>query len=195
MTFEWRNSLCVSGAKDGTLAMWDINAGEAVKTFKAHKGPVQKIHLYSDGLDANIVVTGGQSDGLINVYDMRMSKLVACEQMHKGSVNFIDTTLSNIIVTGATDKKLKKMDILKGFKSAGGMDTTDAVICGKTLGSLAVVGCGDGNILTFDLDSNQCLFGYGADPAGAINCLGITPSSDALITGGDSGQALKINFK
>lgn len=27
MEFEWFNSLCVSGARDGTMAMWDINTG------------------------------------------------------------------------------------------------------------------------------------------------------------------------
>lgn len=32
------------------------------------------------------------------------------------------------------------------------MTTTDAVFCGKVIENLAICGCGDGNILAFDLD-------------------------------------------
>ena len=30
MEFEWANSLVVSGARDGSLALWDINTGTAI---------------------------------------------------------------------------------------------------------------------------------------------------------------------
>ena len=50
-----------------------------------------------------------------------------------------------------------------------------------------MVGCGDGNILSFDLDTGECLYGYGADAVGAVHCMGINEEQDCLITGGDSG--------
>lgn len=44
------------------------------------------------------------------------------------------------------------------------MNTTDAVFCGKLIqNNLLITGCGDGNILAFDLDRNECIYGYGAD--------------------------------
>jgi WD40 repeat protein len=30
MEFEWVNSLAVSGARDGSMAIWDINTGQAI---------------------------------------------------------------------------------------------------------------------------------------------------------------------
>jgi hypothetical protein len=30
LDFDWKNSLCVSGDKTGTVVFWDINEGEAV---------------------------------------------------------------------------------------------------------------------------------------------------------------------
>jgi len=30
MEFEWMNSLVVSGARDGSIALWDINTGTAI---------------------------------------------------------------------------------------------------------------------------------------------------------------------
>ena len=31
MEFAWRNSLCVSGARDGSMCMWDVNNGKVVR--------------------------------------------------------------------------------------------------------------------------------------------------------------------
>ena len=62
-------------------------------------------------------------------------------------------------------------------------------------GNLCLTGSGDGNIVAFDLGrGGECLYGYGVDQVGAVHCLGITPDRKALVTGGDSGQALKLNF-
>lgn len=33
MEFEWVNSLVVSGARDGSMAIWDMNTGQAVSMF------------------------------------------------------------------------------------------------------------------------------------------------------------------
>lgn len=50
-----------------------------------------------------------------------------------------------------------------------------------------MIGCGDGNVLSYDLQSGECLYGYGADSVGAIHCLGINDDRDCIVTGGDSG--------
>lgn len=57
--FAWRNSLCVSGDKDGRVCVWDINKCKCIKTYAAHSGQVSKIFLHSDGADSNIIATGG----------------------------------------------------------------------------------------------------------------------------------------
>mmetsp|Transcript_27065 Transcript_27065/g.20249 ORF Transcript_27065/g.20249 Transcript_27065/m.20249 type:complete len:90 (+) Transcript_27065:732-1001(+) len=83
----------------------------------------------------------------------------------------LETSLSSFIITGSADKTVKKFDIINGFKPLGVMKTTDAVFCGKTLHNITLVGCGDGNLLAFDLDQNKCLYGYGADSMGAVHCM------------------------
>ena len=75
--------------------------------------------------------------------------------------------------------------------------STDAIFCGELAdgGNLCITGSGDGNIVAFDLGrGGECLYGYGVDQVGAVHCLGVTPDRKALVTGGDSGQALKLNF-
>jgi len=49
MEFAWQNSLCVSGDRDGGIAIWDINAGTALLKQQGHAGAVAKINMFSDG--------------------------------------------------------------------------------------------------------------------------------------------------
>jgi WD40 repeat protein len=112
----------------------------------------------------NIYVTAGGKDGTIIVHDMRTNSIVKKERIHGGAINFLETTMSSFIVTGSADKTVKKFDIQAGFKLRASMPATDAVFCGRIVNNnLAIVGCGDGNILAFDLDKDECLYGYGAD--------------------------------
>ena len=80
------------------------------------------------------------------------------------------------------------------MKPINTMQTTDAVFCGEAIENLVVAGCGDGNILSFNLDSGECLYGYGVDKVGAVHCMALNNDKDCLVTGGDSGQALLINY-
>ena len=106
------------------------------------------------------------------------------------------------VVTGAADKTLKCFDLRSGSGSnlqpVISTQSTDAIFCGELLdnGSLCITGCGDGNIIAFDLGrgTGECLFGYGADNVGAVHCMGVTPDRRGLVTGGDSGQGLKLVF-
>jgi WD40 repeat protein len=115
-TFEWSNSLVVSGGRDGTLAFWDINEGKAFKKLKAHEGAVSKIKFYDDGADSNIIITAGLNDGVVCMHDMRTNKLASSEQVHRGAINMLETSNSNMIITGSGDKTMKQFDIMNGYK-------------------------------------------------------------------------------
>ena len=79
------------------------------------------------------------------------------------------------------------------------MKVPEPILCGEILhggSDIAIVGGGQGNIFAYDLqEGGQALYGYGADSAGgAINCMKTSADGTSLITGGDSGQALKLTF-
>lgn len=192
--FDWRNSLCVSGDRKGGVAFWDINTGKTLREVPAHSQAVAKVAFFADGSD-NLIATSGLKDGKLNVFDMRTCKPVSSEIVHKGAINFLEFSKDGILVTGSADKTVKAFQLDNLGTPALEMNTTDAVFCGETLGSLVVTGCGDGNLLVFDMTRGpEPLYGYGADPVGALHCLRITPDRKGIVTGGDSGQALKIIF-
>ena len=76
----------------------------------------------------------------------------------------------------------------------GELDATDAVFCGDIHKNLLFVGCGDGNALAYNLDTLECLWGYGAESEGAVEIIKSFEGPNCLISGGDSGTVLKINF-
>ncbi len=114
--------------------------------------------------------------------------------MHSGAINFLETNYSNMLVTGSADKNIKLYDIKNNFKLIGTMKATDAVFCGDIYESFIAVGCGDGNLLAYNLDTLECLYGYGCDTKGGIKCLKIIPNKGKIITAGDSGQGLQLLF-
>ena len=119
--------------------------------------------------------------------------MVKSAAVHRGAINFLSVNPSTgQIVTGSSDKELKVFDLRGGsggnLSSVISTQATDAIFCGELLdgGNLCVTGCGDGNIVAFDLSrGGECLWGFGADNVGAIHCLGSTADKKALITGGD----------
>lgn len=99
-----------------------------------------------------------------------------------------------MLVTGSADKTIKLFDISNNFKQIGVMKTTDSVFCGDIYNSFIAVGCGDGNLVAYNLDTLECLYGFGCDSKGGIKCVKILPDKGKIVTAGDSGEGLQLLF-
>lgn len=75
--FEWKNSLCVTGGRDGLVAIWDVNTQKCIMTQKSHNGQIGKIKLHSDDLNSNLILSVGTNDGMLVALDMRSSTKVS----------------------------------------------------------------------------------------------------------------------
>ena len=190
---NWQSSLCVSAGKDGLCALWDLNSEKCVNKQKWHLGQVSNIKFHSDGKN-NLIITTGVTDGILNVVDMRDMKPIFHEPIHKRAINFVGTTQNNLLITGAADNTLKVFDMTKGFKVIGELKSTDAVFCGDICGNVCLAGCGDGNLLCYNLDTMECAWGYGCEKKGGIKFVKFVPEKMKILTGGDSGQGLELLF-
>ena len=102
---------------------------------------------------------------------MRTNEIIWAEQIHRGSINSICPTLSGQIITGSADKTLIITDVLSGFKKAGVMRASDSVFDAISFETFSVAGCGDGSVLVFDNDTQECLYGFGVMNQGGVRCL------------------------
>lgn len=75
--FEWSNSLCVTGGRDGLIGVWDVNSQKCVMTQKSHNGQVAKIKLHTDTGDNNLIISAGTNDGTLVATDMRSSSKIS----------------------------------------------------------------------------------------------------------------------
>lgn len=69
-----------------------------------------------------------------------------------------------MLVSGAADKKVKLWDISAGLSNLGEMTATDAVFSGDIADNVFIAGCGDGNVVAFNLDTMETIWGYGVEP-------------------------------
>lgn len=79
--FEWKNSLVVTGGRDGLVALWDVNAQKCIMTQKSHNGQIGKIKLHTDDMDTNLILSAGTNDGMLISLDMRSNTKVACAKV------------------------------------------------------------------------------------------------------------------
>ena len=64
-----------------------------------------------------------------------------------------------VVIVCSADKTCTIIDPIAGFKKRGVLKCEDSAITLLTVFNLTVVGCSDGNVLVFDNDTQECLYG------------------------------------
>ena len=68
------------------------------------------------------------------------------------------------------------------------------MFCGDVCGNIVAAGCGDGNLICYNLAKMETLWGYGCEKQGGIKCVKFVPEKMKILTGGDTGQGLELVF-
>lgn len=97
-------------------------------------------------------------------------------------------------MTCSADKTCKIIDPLKSFETRGVLKCGDAVYSCELAFNFTVAGCGDGNIVVFDNDSHECLYGYGVQKKGGVRNMKITEDNTRLICTGDDETSMMLVF-
>lgn len=79
-----------AGSADGSVSIWDLNAGDRVKRFRGHKSIVNSISTPKRGQD---LISSVSDDGLVKVWDVRA----------KDSVKTWDTPYPNLSTAFSRD--------------------------------------------------------------------------------------------
>ena len=152
-----------------------------------------KIKTYSDAEQFNLVMSVC-GNGSLMVCDLRCHSAVFQQKIHTGAVNLLDIDKNNQVITASADQSAKILDPCRNWQEQAIMTSTSSILCGESFENILILGCADGNILVYNTLTQECLFGYGADNQGGVNCLTTALNHHKLITGGESGVPLLLSF-
>ncbi|AFY33476.1 WD40 repeat domain-containing protein [Calothrix sp. PCC 7507] len=94
----------VSGSKDSTIKVWDLETGELIRTLKGHRDEVCAIALSPD----EQIIASGSADKTIKLWHVKTGELLATFTGHTNTVTAVAFTASGeMLVSGSLDKTIK----------------------------------------------------------------------------------------
>ena len=125
---------------------------------------------------------------------MRTNQKVFNQKLHTGAINQVKHNSKGYIMTCSADASLAIVDPNSGFKEVGRLKCKDAVFCFEPAFNYVAAGCGDGNLLFFDTDTQKCLYGFGAMKIGTIHCMKLNDDCSKLVACGDDPTSILVKF-
>lgn len=195
MQFDWCGSEVLSGDRQGTAKVWDLNTSACVCTMATKRGQIGALgHLLHN--DFGLITLFGDQGGVLTCVDLRQGKKpIFQREVHPGGVvsgiRAIPST--PYIVTCGADKRIVVMDPRRNFELLFEFtDHTDFIYSLETFGPLVLSGAGNGWLMVHDTIKGKCCYGLGANE-GAVREIIASPSY--LVAAGDDGKAAVYTYQ
>jgi WD40 repeat protein len=98
-----------------------------------------------------------------------------------------------MIATASADHYLR-LFTLNGMKTIHKIDTQDMLFAMEHVEDLTVVGTGRGNILVYDNNTGECLYGFDVMKKGVCRLLGLNKLKTRLVCAGEDENAMLLSF-
>ena len=136
----------VTGGQDGTIIVWSVNAWDALKTLKAHRGGVQNVSVHKSGA----VALSSGADGCVAMWDMKRGR-VAHKTKLKVKPELLSFTPSGTKYYACAQSRTTITSAETGAV-CGVFDAPSRVMCATMAGSdaLAVLGLEGGDVVGYD---------------------------------------------
>jgi WD40 repeat protein len=96
--------LLVSGSRDQTIKIWQLETGQLIRTLKGHRDEVCTITLSPD----EQIIASGSADKTIKLWHLETGELLATFTGHTDTVTAVAFTASGeMLVSGSLDKTIK----------------------------------------------------------------------------------------
>jgi WD40 repeat protein len=98
------SKILISGSRDKTIKMWELETGELIRTLKGHRDGVYALALSPDGQ----IIASGSADKTIKLWHLETGELLGTFIGHGNTVTAVAFTASGeILVSGSLDKTIK----------------------------------------------------------------------------------------
>jgi len=118
------HQLAVSGSKDNTLIIWDLNEMKAIKTLRGHIDFVYSVACLSYDR-----IVSGSDDNSIRLWDVIRGHCLHVMNGHANSVSSLAVLPSDVIASGSYDKTIKIWQVSTGQQLQTLSGHRDSVRC------------------------------------------------------------------
>ena len=146
----------VSGSRDETVRVWDLESGACLRTLEGHGDSVSSVSVTPDGRRA----VSGSWDKTVRVWDLESGACLRTLEGHSAWVRSVTVTPDGRrAVSGSEDKTVRVWDLESGACLWTLKGDSDSVGCVSVTpdGRRTVLGGNDGTIRVWDLESGACL--------------------------------------
>lgn len=177
----------LSGGIDGTVRLWDVATGKAVRTFKGHKNSIHGVAFSPDGKQA---LSGG-GDWAIRLWDLESGKELQCftSASNHPFGCFFGASFSpdgKRVLAGGTDSTLRLWDVATGkeVRCLKGHTGTVFSVAFSPDGRQALSGSADSTVRLWDLENGKevrCLKGHKQ----RVMSVAFSPDGRSALSGGE----------
>jgi WD40 repeat protein len=178
----------VTGGRDGTASVWDLEAGERLLTLDGHAAAVMATAVSPDG---SLIATAG-AEGTVRLWDATTGEQQRVLEGHRGEVSSVEFSPDGTeVATAGVDASVRTWDAATGEQTRsldGHQEWVFSVTYspdGRRLASTPEMGGGPTTIV-WDLDDSQRAYDFSHGDWG-VNEAAFSPDGTLLVTaGGDS---------
>lgn len=181
-----KEDIVVSGSKDHSLGIWNIEDGSCVSMLKGHRGPVTFVDISPNG---RFVISASQ-DKTLRLWEMETGRCIHCMEGHDLSIEqVLFTPDGRRVISGSRDNTIKIWERKNGHRLYSLNNHTDLISGLKiTPDGQYIISCShDRTIRTWELESGQCLQNLEKHTE-HVKCLACHPTKPYLLSGGWDGR-------
>ncbi|MBN3951535.1 MAG: caspase family protein, partial [Nostoc sp. NMS7] len=183
----------VSGGKDGTVRLWNLQGQPLAESFRGHKGMVYSVAISADG---QTIVSGGK-DGTVRLWNLQGQPLAESFRGHKGMVYSVAISADGqTIVSGGKDGtvrlwNLQGQPLAEPFRGHQGWVNSVAI---SADGQTIVSGGEDGTVRLWNLQGQPLAEPF-AGHQGWVNSVAISADGQTIVSGGEDGTVRLRNLQ
>lgn len=170
----------LSGGRDGTLKLWNLDSGKEIRTYQGHKGRVMSI-AYSP--NRRHALSAGE-DRTLKLWDIDTGREIRTYKGHSGVVNSIALSSDGqLAVSGSVDKTLKLWDVENGreIRTYRGHTNWVESVAISADGKFLISGSRDSSMKLWNLDTGGEIRTYEGHSK-AVSSVAISPDGKYLLS-------------